>query len=124
MALRRALPPSQWLAEHYVDEATGDPILLLHGNPTWGFLYRDVIPPLVEAGHSVIVPDMAGFGLGEKTAREGAHSLDGQIALAGTKLLGLCIDLMHIIKCPVRIKNQRLVLIVISRITLSSWLSQ
>ena len=32
---------------HYVDEGAGDPILLLHGNPTWGFLYRDVIPPLV-----------------------------------------------------------------------------
>jgi pimeloyl-ACP methyl ester carboxylesterase len=65
---------------HYVDEGIGDPILLLHGNPTWGFLYRDVIPPLVEAGHRVIVPDMVGFGLSEKPAREGAHSLDGHIA--------------------------------------------
>jgi pimeloyl-ACP methyl ester carboxylesterase len=43
---------------HYVDEGVGDPVLLLHGNPTWGFLYRDVIPPLVNAGHRVIVPDM------------------------------------------------------------------
>jgi haloalkane dehalogenase len=50
------------------------------GNPTWGFLYRDVIPPLVDAGHRVIVPDMVGFGLSEKPAREGAHSLDGHIA--------------------------------------------
>ena len=31
---------------HYVDEGTGDPVLLLHGNPTWGFLYREVIGPL------------------------------------------------------------------------------
>jgi pimeloyl-ACP methyl ester carboxylesterase len=41
---------------HYVDEGAGDPILLLHGNPTRGFLYRDVIPPLVGAGYRVIVP--------------------------------------------------------------------
>ncbi|MBN8909655.1 MAG: haloalkane dehalogenase, partial [Rhodospirillales bacterium] len=41
---------------HYVDEGTGDPVLLLHGNPTWGFLYRDVIDPLVRSGHRVIVP--------------------------------------------------------------------
>jgi haloalkane dehalogenase len=65
---------------HYVDEGAGDPILLLHGNPTWGFLYRDVIPPLVNAGHRVIVPDMIGFGLSEKPIREQAHSLDGHIA--------------------------------------------
>ena len=69
---------------HYVDEGEGDPVLLLHGNPTWGFLYRRVIPPLVEAGRRVIVPDMIGFGLSEKPAREQAHSLDGHIAnLAG-----------------------------------------
>jgi len=65
---------------HYVDEGTGDPILLLHGNPTWGFLYRDVIPPLVKSGRRAIVPDMIGFGLSEKPAREQAHSLDGHIA--------------------------------------------
>ena len=35
---------------HYVDEGTGDPIVLLHGNPTWGFLYRDFVEPLTRAG--------------------------------------------------------------------------
>ena len=65
---------------HYVDEGSGDPVLLLHGNPTWGFLYRDVIPPLLRAGYRVIVPDMIGFGLSEKPPREQAHSLDGHIA--------------------------------------------
>ena len=59
---------------HYVDEGVGDPILPLHGNPTWGYLYRDVIPPLVEAGRRVIVPDMIGFGLSEKPTREQAHT--------------------------------------------------
>lgn len=65
---------------HYVDEGAGQPVLLLHGNPTWGFLYRDVIGPLVASGRRVIVPDMIGFGLSEKPAREQAHSLDGHFA--------------------------------------------
>jgi haloalkane dehalogenase len=65
---------------HYVDEGTGDPVVLLHGNPTWGFLYRGFIGPLTQAGHRVIIPDMIGFGLSEKPTREDAHSLDGHIA--------------------------------------------
>ena len=65
---------------HYVDEGDGDPVLLLHGNPTWGFLYRDVIGPLVQSGRRVIVPDMIGFGLSEKPTREHAHTLDGHTA--------------------------------------------
>ena len=53
---------------HYVDEGPreGRPVVLLHGNPTWGYLYRRFIPPLVEAGHRVIVPDLLGFGRSEK----------------------------------------------------------
>jgi len=65
---------------HYVDEGAGAPVVLLHGNPTWGFLYREFIPLLVQAGYRVIVPDMIGFGLSEKPTREHAHSLDGHAA--------------------------------------------
>jgi pimeloyl-ACP methyl ester carboxylesterase len=65
---------------HYVDEGEGDAVVLLHGNPTWGFLYRDMIGPLVNSGRRIIVPDMIGFGLSEKPVREQAHSLDGHIA--------------------------------------------
>jgi len=65
---------------HYVDEGKGDPVVLLHGNPTWGFLYRDVIGPIVQSGRRVIVPDMIGFGLSEKPGREYAHTLDGHSA--------------------------------------------
>jgi len=72
---------------HYVDEGAGDPVVLLHGNPTWGFLYRDFVKPLTDAGHRVIIPDMIGFGLSEKPTREDAHSLDGHIANL-TALLG------------------------------------
>jgi pimeloyl-ACP methyl ester carboxylesterase len=72
--------PTSARSMHYVDEGRGDPIVLLHGNPTWGFLYRNVIPTLLEAGRRVIVPDMIGFGLSEKPTREQAHSLDGHTA--------------------------------------------
>ncbi|HUB14380.1 MAG TPA: alpha/beta fold hydrolase [Acetobacteraceae bacterium] len=65
---------------HYVDEGRGDPIVLLHGNPTWGFLYRDFVAPLTAAGHRVVIPDMIGFGLSEKPTHEQYHSLDGHIA--------------------------------------------
>lgn len=46
---------------HYVDEGTGDPIVCLHGEPTWGYLYRNFIPPL-SVSHRVVVPDHMGFG--------------------------------------------------------------
>jgi len=74
---------------HYVDEGGGDPVVLLHGNPTWGFLYRDFVAPLTEAGHRVIIPDMIGFGLSEKPASEFHHSLDGHIANLAALLRGL-----------------------------------
>ena len=52
----------------YVDEGPRDaaPVLLMHGEPTWGFLYRHMIPPLVAAGHRVVVPDLVGFGRSDK----------------------------------------------------------
>jgi len=55
---------------HYVDEGPRDgrPVVLVHGNPTWGYLYRNFIPPLVEAGHRAIVPDHLGFGRSDKPA--------------------------------------------------------
>src|SRR6201985_3530832 len=46
---------------HYVDEGQGDPIVCLHGDPTWGYLYRRLIPPLAQS-HRVVVPDHMGFG--------------------------------------------------------------
>jgi pimeloyl-ACP methyl ester carboxylesterase len=49
---------------HYIDEGNGDPIVCLHGEPTWGYLYRHFIPPL-SATHRVIVPDHMGFGKSE-----------------------------------------------------------
>ena len=50
---------------HYVDEGEGEPILMVHGTPTWSFLYRDLIKSLRD-DYRVIAPDMLGFGLSEK----------------------------------------------------------
>lgn len=52
----------------YVDEGPpdADPVLLMHGEPTWGYLYRHMIPLLVAAGHRVVVPDLVGFGRSDK----------------------------------------------------------
>ena len=59
------------LRVHYVDEGTGPVVLLLHGEPTWGYLYRKMIPGLVEAGCRVLVPDLVGFGKSDKpTSRD------------------------------------------------------
>lgn len=58
-----------------VDEGEGRCVLLMHGNPTWSYLWRKVIPPLVEAGFRVVAPDMIGLGLSEKPRRVDAHSM-------------------------------------------------
>ncbi len=56
------------LRMHYVDEGASDasPVVLLHGEPTWSYLYRTMIPPLVEGGHRVLAPDLIGFGRSDK----------------------------------------------------------
>tara|TARA_B100001250_G_scaffold253664_1_gene218190 strand:- start:956 stop:2035 length:1080 start_codon:yes stop_codon:yes gene_type:complete len=53
---------------HYLDEGPEDsnPIILFHGQPTWSYLFRKMIPILTEAGHRVIIPDMVGFGKSDK----------------------------------------------------------
>jgi haloalkane dehalogenase len=58
----------QGLRVHYLDEGPRDmaPIFLLHGEPTWSYLFRKMIPVLTDAGHRVIVPDMVGFGKSDK----------------------------------------------------------
>ena len=56
------------LRVHYLDEgpATSAPVLLLHGEPSWCYLYRHMVGPLVSAGHRVVVPDLIGFGRSDK----------------------------------------------------------
>jgi haloalkane dehalogenase len=53
--------------QHYVDQGTGRPVVLLHGQPTWGYIWRRFIPGLA-ATHRVVVPDHMGFGKSETPA--------------------------------------------------------
>lgn len=62
---------------HYVDEGprSDSAIVLLHGNPTWSFLYRDIIPTLVAAGHRVVAPDHLGSGRSDHAANDEAYAI-------------------------------------------------
>ncbi len=64
------------LRMHYVDEGPrdGDIVLLLHGEPSWSYLYRFMIPPLCDAGLRVIAPDLIGFGKSDKPTRKSDYS--------------------------------------------------
>ena len=67
-------PPT--LRMHYLDVGPADaaPVLLMHGEPTWAFLYRHMIPALVAAGHRCIAPDLIGFGRSDKPASTSDYS--------------------------------------------------
>jgi haloalkane dehalogenase len=69
------------LRVHYVDEGPADapPVLLLHGEPSWGYLYRHMIPLLVEAGHRCVVPDLVGFGRSDKPTRQEDHTYERHV---------------------------------------------
>jgi haloalkane dehalogenase len=60
---------------HYVDEGEGRPVLLVHGNPTWSFLYRKVMAGLAGGPYRVVAPDLIGLGLSDKPREVSAHSL-------------------------------------------------
>lgn len=82
---------------HYLDE--GDPrgqvALLLHGQPAWSYLYRFMIPPLVEAGFRVIAPDLIGFGRSDKPTRGEDYTYARHVAWMSQWLLQL--DLTNVI---------------------------
>ena len=63
------------LRMHYVDEGAGDPVLLLHGEPTWSYLYRKMIPPLADVART-IAPDYFGFGRSDKPVEREWYSYD------------------------------------------------
>ena len=61
---------------HYLDEGEGPPVVLFHGEPTWSFLYRKVIPQLTSAGYRAIAPDYFGFGKSDKPTDPDSYSYD------------------------------------------------
>jgi len=64
------------LRVHYLDEgpAHAAPVLLMHGEPTWAYLYRKMVPVLVAAGHRCVVPDLVGFGRSDKPSEQSDYS--------------------------------------------------
>ena len=75
---------------HYVDEGDGPPILLCHGNPTWSFLYREIIGALREK-FRCIAPDYLGFGLSERPAKFG-YKIDEHAGVVGELVDHLSLD--------------------------------
>ena len=69
------------LRMHYVDEGprNASPVLLLHGEPSWSYLYRHMIPPLANAGLRVVAPDLIGFGRSDKPTKKGDYSYERHV---------------------------------------------
>jgi haloalkane dehalogenase len=67
------------LRMHYLDEGAGDPVVCFHGEPTWAYLYRKMLPPLTSGGLRVICPDYAGFGRSDKPTDRRWYSYDRHV---------------------------------------------
>lgn len=79
------------LRMHYLDEGerTAPAVLLLHGEPSWSFLYRKMIPILVEAGYRVLAPDLIGFGRSDKPAQRTDYTYQRHVDWVRSFLLQL-----------------------------------
>ncbi|MBW2254835.1 MAG: alpha/beta fold hydrolase [Deltaproteobacteria bacterium] len=75
LPFRRRMAVIDGVRVHFVDEGNGPPVLLVHGNPTWCYLWRKVIHQ-VTPGVRVIAPDLVGLGLSDKPRRPAAHQLE------------------------------------------------
>jgi len=71
------------LRVHYLDEGQGPAgvMLLLHGEPSWSFLYRNMIPTFLESGYRIIAPDMIGFGKSDKVIDLEWYTVDSHVAI-------------------------------------------
>ncbi|HNJ98099.1 MAG TPA: haloalkane dehalogenase, partial [Ilumatobacteraceae bacterium] len=89
-------PTGGTLRVHYLDEgpADADPILLMHGEPSWCYLYRHMIPILVGAGHRVIAPDLVGFGRSDKPSEQDDYTYGRHVAWM-SELVFDHLDLQH-----------------------------
>ena len=101
---------------HYIDEGTNqeEVILLMHGEPSWSFLYRHMIPILVKGGYRVLAPDLVGFGRSDKPTEQDDHTYKKHVGwmTAWLKLLDIsnitlfCQDWGSLIGLRVAIENQ------------------
>jgi len=74
--------PVEGLRMHYVDEGPsgGEVVLMLHGEPSWSYLYRKMIPRFAAAGLRAVAPDLIGFGKSDKLADRGAYTYERHVA--------------------------------------------
>lgn len=79
------------LRVHYVDQgpAAAAPVLMLHGEPSWSYLYRKMIPLFAEAGQRAIAPDLIGFGRSDKPTERGDYSYESHVAWMSAVVTGL-----------------------------------
>jgi haloalkane dehalogenase len=70
----------------HLDEGEGDPVVFFHGEPTWSYLWRRVIPPVRDTGHRCIAPDYAGFGRSDKPVDLAWYSYDRHTELMAALL--------------------------------------
>jgi haloalkane dehalogenase len=83
----------------FLDEGPPEaaPVLLMHGEPSWSFLYRSMVKPLVDAGHRVIAPDLVGFGRSDKPSRAEDYTYARHVGwmrqaiVEGLDLSGICL---------------------------------
>jgi haloalkane dehalogenase len=77
------------LRMHYLDEgpASGPIVVLMHGEPSWSYLYRTMIPVLLEAGLRVVAPDLVGFGRSDKPAQRDDHTYERHVEWLRSTLL-------------------------------------
>jgi haloalkane dehalogenase len=74
---------------HYVDEGSGQPVVMFHGEPSWSYLYRKMVPPVVASGRRVVAPDMVGFGRSDKPVEFDWYSYDRHYSYVSSLLGGL-----------------------------------
>ena len=72
---------------HAIDQGQGAPVLLMHGEPSWSFLYRKFVNPLVAKGHRVLAPDLIGFGKSDKPALKSDYTFERHVAWMSAWLL-------------------------------------
>lgn len=82
------------LRMHFVDVGPRDasPVLLLHGEPSWSFLYRHMIPELVAKGHRAVAPDLIGFGKSDKPTRQEDYTVARHVHWVGSLIRALDLE--------------------------------
>ena len=69
------------LRVHYIDAGPADanPVLMMHGEPSWCYLYRKMVPDIVAAGHRAVAPDLIGFGRSDKPAKKSDYTFQRHV---------------------------------------------